>query len=393
MKTAAFILVAGGSGTRMGASGWGETPKQLLSLNGKTLLDWSLEAARASALFQTLVVVWPPAAKRGPDWQAWLEASPTSDLLFAQGGTTRTDSVRAGLAALSSTPTDYVFIHDAARPGLDRNTLEALFNALNTADCAAPMLPVVDALKRMDDDQAPQSVDRQPLRRIQTPQAFALPILQNALAQGGEFDDDITAVMAAGHARFAPVTGTERLRKLTHPEDYPILEAMLMVNARPPFRVGHGYDVHAFDTGNAVTLCGVSIPHTHTLAGHSDADVGWHALTDAILGALAQGDIGDHFPPSDPQWKGAASHIFLAHAANLATKAGYAIGNLDITLICEAPKIAPHRHAMREATARLLDVDISQISVKATTTEKLGFTGRSEGIAAQASVMLIQKSG
>ena len=375
MSEAIGIIVAAGRGTRMGAG----QPKQFRALLGRSVLGWSVAAfADHPGIRQTIVVA--PAgetievAARLPD-----------DVTVVAGGASRSQSVFAGLSACQGADDLPVLIHDAARPGLSSDMISRLLEAVQTADAAAPALPIADALKRIDGD-ALETVDRTPLRRVQTPQVFRLGMIRNALNAPGDWVDDLAAVEKLG-AKIALITGSERLRKLTYEEDFAIMSRLLTPISSSP-RLGTGYDVHALGPGTAVTLCGVTIAHDQGLVGHSDADVGWHALTDAILGALAAGDIGDHFPPSDPQWKGAPSSTFLSHAVSLARQEGFQIGNVDLTLICEAPKIKPHREAMRVRTAEVLQITPAQVSVKATTTEGLGFTGRREGIAAQASAVL-----
>ena len=373
MSEVAAIIVAGGSGTRAGA----ESPKQWAPLLGKRVIDWSIDTLCSHSKISEVIVA--ASAELGPPraGQTYMRAEP---------GSTRTQSVRSGLGLLTAPNITKVLIHDAARPGLTKAVIDALLDALDEWDAAAPALRVSDALRRVESGNS-TSVPRNDLYRIQTPQAFRLNVLQRGLeASGDDLVDDLTAVEAVG-ARITMVQGDPRLQKITYPEDYALLTRLLS----PPLaaqRIGKGFDVHAFEPGNSVTLCGVAIPHLAKLRGHSDADVAWHALTDAILGALALGDIGDHFPPSDPQWKGAPSHVFLERANTLAAECGYRIANCDITLICETPKIQPHRDAMRRSTAELLGLPLDAVSVKATTTEGLGFTGRKEGIAAEAVVLL-----
>jgi 2-C-methyl-D-erythritol 4-phosphate cytidylyltransferase / 2-C-methyl-D-erythritol 2,4-cyclodiphosphate synthase len=280
-----------------------------------------------------------------------------------------------------------VLIHDAARPFLGRAVIDRLMDALSEADGAVPALPAVDSLRRGDAAGLGDSVDRDGLFRAQTPQAFRLATVRAALTDWqGETPptDEAEAVRAAG-GRVVLVAGDPRLFKLTYPEDFIMAEA-LAAGLTPPSvtRVGQGFDVHRWGPGTSVWLCGVEIPHDRTLIGHSDADAGLHALTDAVLGAMGDGDIGDHFPPSDPQWKGASSDRFLVHAVERLAARGGQLVNVDVTLICEEPKIKPHRQAMRERLAALCGIPVEAVSVKATTTEQLGFTGRSEGLAAQA---------
>jgi 2-C-methyl-D-erythritol 4-phosphate cytidylyltransferase/2-C-methyl-D-erythritol 2,4-cyclodiphosphate synthase len=371
---AAAILVAAGSGSRLG----GATPKQFLALRGKPMLLWSVEVMlRCNKLAAIAVVVSPGEEDRVRDIlpRAW-------HIHVVAGGVTRTESVRAGLAALDPFLPSRVLIHDAARPGLSLPVIEELLAALDTSAAAAPALPVADALKSTP---GVRSVSREGLVRVQTPQAFRWGAITSAYASTKDAADDDLALVEAAGAKITLTTGRHELMKVTYPEDLAVAEKLI---AGPALRVGTGFDVHGFEPGDAVILCGVRIPHTKKLEGHSDADAGWHALTDAILGALALGDIGDHFPPSDPQWKGAASIKFLQHAVKLATTRGYRIANADITILAERPKISPHREAMRAATAEAMNVPLDAVSIKATTTEKLGFVGREEGIAAQAVVLL-----
>lgn len=370
------IIVAAGTGSRAGIG----PPKQLRLLRGRPVLDWSLQAFAAHELIDTTILVAPP-----PDLDTYARQFPEADSVVA-GGETRALSVQAGLVAARDANSDLVLVHDAARPGIDAATISALIAALNSHDGAAPALSVVDALKRTDASGRLSNVAREGLYRVQTPQAFRLDLLERALAEAPDsIVDDLEAVERLG-ARIALVNGHERLAKLTYSEDFERMERLLSPQGGP--RIGTGFDVHAFEPGDAVILCGLAIPHTAKLKGHSDADVAWHALTDAILGAIGAGDIGDHFPPSDEKWRGAPSRVFLEEAMRLAREAGFELGNCDITLICEAPKIKPHREAMRQLTAEVLGVGVDRVSLKATTTEGLGFTGRREGIAAQAVAIL-----
>lgn len=299
------------------------------------------------------------------------------------GGVERADSVRAGLASLACAPDAAVLIHDAARPLLSRDIIEGLIGALDHADGALPALPVADSLRRRDTDGVMAgAVDRAGLWRAQTPQAFRRGVIERAYAAWSSSDaptDEASVVQAAG-GTVRLIEGDPRLLKLTYPEDFAMAEALIPRQTR----IGSGYDVHRWGPGGSVWLCGIEVPHDRALIGHSDADAGLHALTDAILGALAEGDIGDHFPPSDPKWKGASSDQFLLHAAGMVTARGGRIVNVDVTLICEQPKVKPHRLAMRQRIAALLQLPLDAVSVKATTSEGLGFTGRNEGLAAQA---------
>jgi 2-C-methyl-D-erythritol 4-phosphate cytidylyltransferase/2-C-methyl-D-erythritol 2,4-cyclodiphosphate synthase len=370
META-VIIVAAGRGTRMG----GTQPKQWQLLAGVPVL------ARTVAAFAGLPVV----VVIHPDDRAQAESL---GVRLVDGGASRDGSVLAGLQALEESGVSRVLIHDGARPLVSRALIDRLLAALDQHDGAAPALAVTDALWRGADGMVAGTVDRAGLYRAQTPQAFRFtPILAAHRAHTGGSLDDVEVARAAG-LDVAIVEGEETNLKLTWPGDFARAEAILKGRAMD-VRLGNGYDVHAFCEGDHVWLCGVKVPHSRGLLGHSDADAGMHALTDAIYGALAEGDIGRHFPPSDPQWKGAASHIFLSHAVDLAAKRGYRLGNCDVTLVCEHPKIGPHAVEMQQELARIMGVDAGRVSVKATTSEKLGFTGREEGIAAIATATLV----
>jgi 2-C-methyl-D-erythritol 4-phosphate cytidylyltransferase / 2-C-methyl-D-erythritol 2,4-cyclodiphosphate synthase len=298
------------------------------------------------------------------------------------GGATRQASVAAGLEALAAFAPDVVLVHDAARPILPPGTIPALIEALRTHDGAIPAVPVADTLKRVASGRITDTVPRDGLFRAQTPQAFRYTLLRALHANGDPAaTDDASLLEAAGHP-VAIVPGAEDNIKLTYAEDHVRLERALLGALSP--RIGTGFDVHAMEAGRPLILCGVQVPHELGLAGHSDADVGIHALCDAIYGALAEGDIGRHFPPSEATWKDADSARFLVHAAERIAARGGMLANADVTLICERPKITPHAPAMIARLAALLGVEVGRISVKATTTERLGFTGRGEGIAAQA---------
>ncbi len=370
------VIVAGGSGQRAGSG----PAKQWRTLAGRPVLRWSVEAFVAAGAAD-IVVVAPP------DQDALVDRALAglAHWRTAVGGATRALSVQAGLKALGDVAGDTaVLVHDAARPLVSPTHIASLLATLETADGALPALPVSDTLKR-ETDGALQTTPRDGLWRAQTPQAFRLEMLRAAYAawpaDAGEPTDDAGVVERAG-GRVVRVDGDPRLMKLTYPEDFEMAERL----AAPSHvtRIGQGFDAHRFGPGDAVTLCGVKIAHTHGLIGHSDADVGLHALTDALLGAAGAGDIGDHFPPSDLKWKGADSGVFLRHAAELVAEGGGAIVNVDVTLICERPKVKPHREAMCARIADLLGLPVERVSVKATTTEQMGFTGREEGLAAQA---------
>ena len=356
----------------------GDTPKQFRNWRGKPVLRHSAEALLAAGAAPLIVMTSADGAAAA---NAALAGLPFT---LAQGGATRQESVRNGLEALAAQAPQAVLIHDAARPDLPRAVIARLLGALADHQGAIPVLPVVDSLA-VDDGagQMAGKAERETLRRVQTPQAFRYAdILAAHRAWAGPLDaGDDAQVLAVSGGSVALVEGDERLKKITFAEDF-------VDTTAPAFRIGQGYDVHRLETGEELWLCGVQIPHDKGLSGHSDADVALHAITDAVLGAIGAGDIGTHFPPSDPQWRGARSAQFLEHAVSLAREAGYAVANCDLTLICEAPKIGPHRPAMRAAVARIMHLGEDAVSIKATTTERLGFTGRGEGIAAQAIVLL-----
>ncbi|HHL21616.1 MAG TPA: bifunctional 2-C-methyl-D-erythritol 4-phosphate cytidylyltransferase/2-C-methyl-D-erythritol 2,4-cyclodiphosphate synthase [Aliiroseovarius sp.] len=373
------IIVAAGRGTRAG----GGLPKQWRKIAGRSVLERTLDAFRAHPGVRRVVLVLHP---DDFDRAAGLEALP--DVTLAEGGASRDASVRAGLEALAAQAPDRVLIHDVARPLVSQALIERVIAALDEAPGAAPALAVTDALWQGSAGRVTGTRDRAGLFRAQTPQGFHFAaILAAHRAHAGGAADDVEVARAAG-LDVAIVAGEERNFKITLPGDF--ARAVRILEANMQIRTGQGFDVHAFSPGDHVTLCGVRIPHDAALKGHSDADVGMHALTDALYGALAEGDIGRHFPPSDPQWRGAASHIFLDHAAGLARARGWQIANADVTLICEAPKIGPHAAAMQAELARIMGVAPDQVSVKATTSERLGFTGRGEGIAATAIATLVK---
>jgi 2-C-methyl-D-erythritol 4-phosphate cytidylyltransferase/2-C-methyl-D-erythritol 2,4-cyclodiphosphate synthase len=379
------VIVAAGSGQRAGPG----AAKQWRTLRGKPVARWSLEALLAAGARRVVVVVAPGDEALAAGAFAGLEG-----WRLAEGGATRDRSVAAGLGALEASADDIVLVHDAARPLVETRHIEALVAALDHADGALPALAVADTLKRATPGAAAgeplvtATADRAGLWRAQTPQAFRARVLAAAYAAwpAGESPTDDAAMVERAGGRVVLTAGDPRLMKLTYPEDFAMAE-LLAGGARNPnlaTRIGQGFDAHRFGAGDGVWLCGVKIAHDRALIGHSDADAGLHALTDALLGAIGEGDIGDHFPPSDPQWKGVASSVFLAHAAGLIAARGGRVVNVDVTLICERPKIKPHREAMRARLAELLALPLDRVSVKATTTEAMGFTGREEGLAAQA---------
>ena len=372
----AAIVVAAGRGLRVG----GDVPKQFRHWRGKPLVRHSVEALLAAGARPLVVVIGADARDDAAAALAGLDA-----VRFVAGGASRQDSVRNGLEALAGDTPARVLVHDAARPDLPRAVIARLLEALDAHRGAIPVLPVVDSMAVAGEGGTMAGkAERETLRRVQTPQAFRFAdiLAAHRAWQGATDAGDDAQVLTASNGSVALVDGDERLKKITFAEDF------VEPANTPAFRVGQGYDVHRLEAGEELWLCGVQIPHDKGLAGHSDADVALHAITDAVLGAIGDGDIGTHFPPSDPQWRGARSDRFLAHAVKLAREAGYEIGNVDLTLICEAPKIGPHRPAMRASVAQIMGTGEGAVSIKATTTEKLGFTGRGEGIAAQAIVLL-----
>jgi 2-C-methyl-D-erythritol 4-phosphate cytidylyltransferase / 2-C-methyl-D-erythritol 2,4-cyclodiphosphate synthase len=379
----AVILLAGGQGKRAALG----QPKQRVLLSGKPVLRWSYDRFAARADVDAIVLVGDDATQSlVPDEARLHRVGP---------GATRRASVANGLAMLADLPGDtMVLVHDAARPGVAGAVIDRLCSALRQGAVAViPVLPVADTLVATMDDVTGDVIDRSALARVQTPQAFRLATLRQAHAKwsGGEPTDDAQMVRALG-TPVMTVAGEAALHKLTWAEDAAIIGALMELEEQEMTQrrmaVGNGYDVHRLVAGKPLWLCGVQIAHSHGLSGHSDADVALHALTDAILGALAEGDIGSHFPPSDEAWRGAASHRFVRFAAERVAARGGTIEHVDVTIIAEAPKVGPHRDAMRAAVAEMLALPIDRISVKATTTEGLGFTGRREGIAAQASATL-----
>lgn len=381
---AAAIIVAAGSGSRAG----GDTPKQFRLVRGKPMLRHSVEAFRAHAAFGPIIVVVAPGQRE----RATEVLQGIDGLALIEGGPERRDSVRNAIEYLDNSKFNgFTFIHDAARPFLSYAVIDRLLAALASSDGAVPALPVVDSLARADASGGlTEAVERERLHRIQTPQAFRHAAISNAHKNwsiGTITTDDARMAMAAGY-RVAIVEGDENLAKFTFADDF-----ARQIGQSPDMqdvRTGTGYDVHRLAKGEELWLCGIRIDHDFGLAGHSDADVALHALTDAILGAAALGDIGDHFPPSDPQWKGASSGRFLAHAVKLATDCGFRLTHLDVTIACEAPRIGPHKTAMQARVAQIAAIEPDRVSIKATTTEKLGFTGRGEGIAAMATATLVK---
>jgi len=371
----AAVIVAAGKGLRASQP----LPKQFANWRGKPVLRHSAEALAAAGASPIVVAI-----PEGADTVAEDALRGVEGVRLITGGATRQLSVRAALEAMEDDHPMSVLIHDAARPVLPGEVVARLLSALADYPGAIPVLPVVDSLAQDKGGLMAGSAPREALRRVQTPQAFRYGTILDAHRNwtgDATAGDDAQVAMAAG-LDVALVEGDERLKKLTFAEDF--------MGDLPQVRTGNGFDVHRLEAGEELWLGGLLIPHDKGLSGHSDADVAIHALVDALLGAAGAGDIGQHFPPSDPQWRGAPSHMFLSHAVSLVGRAGYRVGNVDLTIICEAPKIGPHRDAIRERLAELMGVDIGCVSVKATTTEKLGFTGRGEGIAVQASATVLR---
>ncbi|MCF6221541.1 MAG: bifunctional 2-C-methyl-D-erythritol 4-phosphate cytidylyltransferase/2-C-methyl-D-erythritol 2,4-cyclodiphosphate synthase [Robiginitomaculum sp.] len=368
----AVLIVAAGRGRRANSGTGSGLPKQYRTLDGQMVLTKTLKCFSA---FTPIVVAIHP-----DDKEQFALACENVDgaIIPIHGGTTRTASVKAGLVALQSHAPDIVLIHDAARPFLSMGVIDNVVQALEKYTAAVPSLPIVDAVKTLDGS----PVDRDQLRRVQTPQGFHYADILRAYANipdGSDFADDIEVARQAGMS-IGFCAGDPDNIKLTFADDF-MSKNMISIT-------GSGYDVHQICAGSSLFLCGVEIEAGFSLKGHSDADVGLHALTDALLGAISAGDIGDHFPPSDAKWKGADSTMFLAHAAKLARSEGATIDHVDVTLICEKPKIKPHRGAMRAKIAQTLNLSLNRVSVKATTTEGLGFPGRGEGIAASATASI-----
>jgi 2-C-methyl-D-erythritol 4-phosphate cytidylyltransferase/2-C-methyl-D-erythritol 2,4-cyclodiphosphate synthase len=373
------LLMAAGSGSRFGAA----EPKQFLPLLDKPILRHAAEALLADGAVQALLpVVAPGQAARV---LAMLEGLPC--LPAVEGGASRQESVRAGLEALADQAPDAVLVHDAARPILPPGSIPALLAALETHPGAIPAQPVTDTLKAGEDGTILRTVPRAGLYRAQTPQAFRFAALLEAHRSATEEATDDASLLEAAGLPVALLPGSENNLKVTYPEDLARAEAALLPRFLPA--MGTGFDVHRLVEGRPLMLCGLTIPHDKGLDGHSDADVGLHALCDAIYGALAEGDIGRHFPPSEAEWKDADSARFLRHAAGRVAARRGIITHADVTLICERPKIGPHADAMRARLAELMGIPVTRVSVKATTTERLGFTGRGEGIAAQAAATLL----
>jgi len=386
---AVALIVAAGHGTRMS----GEIPKQFRILADKSVLSHAVQPFIDHEDIDHVLVVINEDFEDRFDGIRDSILDPDNKLLApVHGGANRADSTLNGLLALHAYTPSLVLIHDAARPFISEAVISRVVNSLEIEDGTVPTLPAVDAMRRADESGIlGEPIARDGIRRAQTPQGFRfstlLPIMEAAHADGrlAALSDEAEALITAGR-RVASVEGDPMNFKLTIPEDFTMAERLL---AQPDIRTGQGYDVHAFGEGDHVILCGIKIPHDRGLAGHSDADVGLHTITDALLGAVAEGDIGRHFPPSDPQWKGTDSAVFLQRAVEIVTGRGYAISNIDLTLICEEPKVTPHAPAMIARVAEICDLDPARVSIKATTSERLGFAGRREGIAATAVATVI----
>ena len=389
MARIAVIIVAAGRGHRFG----GEMPKQYLEVHQQPLVRHAVQAfLDHPAIDLILPVIHPDDADILENDLGGLDY-----LEPVAGGAARQDSVRNGLEGLASSAPDYVLVHDAARPMVAPALIDRVIEALQDTSGVIPGIAVVDTLKRADDDGIiTDTVSRDGLWRAQTPQGFKYADLLAAhrSAIGQELTDD-AAVMEASGYRVAVVLGDENNIKVTTPDDLMRMEEIMSDDSAqaklvrsPSFRIGSGYDVHKLGPGDHVTLCGVEITSERALIGHSDADVALHSVTDAVFGAIADGDIGSHFPPTDSQWRGASSDQFLAYACERMRERGFELSNIDLTIICEKPKIGPHRDAMRARLAEIAQIDVSCVSVKATTTERLGFTGRGEGIAAEAVIII-----
>jgi len=375
MKTAA-IIVAAGRGTRAG----GDIPKQWRRLAGRAIVEHTLAIFTQHPRVDECVLV---VSQSDMEHVTALELHRQATIVT--GGDERSASVRNGLAA---TLADRVLIHDAARCCLPPQVIDRVIDALDTSTAAAPALAVTDALWTGQSGQVTGVQDRTALFRAQTPQGFHRAEIQAAHASFGSGAADDVEVARRSGLDVSIVEGDERNLKITTSGDF--ARAARLLETQMDIRTGNGFDVHRFGAGDHVVLCGVKVPFDRGLQGHSDADVGMHTVTDAIYGALCRGDIGQHFPPSDPQWKGAESHIFLRHACQLAREMGFAITHVDCTLICEFPKIGPVAGDMRDAMAQIMELDVDRISIKATTSERLGFTGRGEGIAALATATLVK---
>lgn len=381
------IIVAAGKGTRLSA----ELPKQYLNLGQKSIISTTLDVFLSHQAIDEIICIINP--DHETLFLQTIGDKRQQQIKWTYGGDTRQQSVLNGLLEAESLNPDFVLIHDAARPFVTDKIIDDIKTGLPASDSTLPAFAIADSLKRQT-EVGMENIERHLLYSAQTPQGFVFKKISEAHKKAAaanifDFTDDTALAEWAGMS-VSYVEGAKRNFKITTTEDYEM--ACALSAPKTSVRLGHGYDVHAFDKGDCVILCGVKIPHDKKLKGHSDADVALHALTDAIYGSIGAGDIGHHFPPSEEKWKNAASHIFLEHAVSTLAKKGGTIINLDVTLVCEAPKIGPHRDKMRQFISEITGLDISQISVKATTSEGLGFTGRGEGIASFATA-LVQLAG
>jgi len=382
MPKTVFLIVAAGRGMRAG----GGVPKQYQQLAGKAVLTHTLQAVIGQpAISHTLTIIHPDDKEL---YKAATHPFGKGLLPPVMGGKTRQKSVLNGLLALRELNPDNVLIHDAARPFIDPQLITRTLEGLSHHEAVLPAIPVTDTIKQVERSIVMRTVDRARLFAAQTPQGFSFPYILDLhkkadLVDNANFTDDASLVEWSGNS-VQVIKGSVRNIKLTTQRDMEMAELVLAHALQLETRIGNGFDVHAFEAGNGVTLCGIKIPFDRQLKGHSDADVAMHALTDAIYGALGEGDIGRHFPPTVQKWKDVASAVFLEHAIEMVEKRGGKIINIDLTIICEQPKISLHHQKMREQLARIMDIKAQRISIKATTTEGLGFTGRAEGIAAQA---------
>ncbi|MEP1208304.1 MAG: bifunctional 2-C-methyl-D-erythritol 4-phosphate cytidylyltransferase/2-C-methyl-D-erythritol 2,4-cyclodiphosphate synthase [Rhizobiaceae bacterium] len=391
-QTIAAVIVAAGRGSRAGPVGG---PKQYQDLGGAAVLTRTLRVFASHPGISSIVVVRHP--DDSPLYEKAMKSLVTDKLRpSVVGGATRQMSVAAGLQALESLSPQKVLVHDAARPFVSAATISRVIDALQSNTAVLPALPVADTMKRCDDQgRIVETVSRDRLVSAQTPQGFdysmILKVHRDAASAGRQdFSDDTGMAEWAGQSVFV-VDGNTENAKLTTSEDMALAREGMAMKI-PDIRVGHGYDTHQFVDGNSIWLCGVKLPHDKSLSGHSDADVGLHALTDALLATIADGDIGSHFPPSDPQWAGASSDQFLLHAVSRVTAAGGRITHMDVTLISETPKIGPHRDKMRQAISTISGIETDRISVKATTNERIGFVGRNEGMVALATATVVMES-
>ena len=372
--TVAALIVAGGKGTRIG----GEIPKQYRRINGEVILDKAIKAFYNNGLVDLVCVVI------GRDHEGSFRelAGKYKDILFCYGGNHRQDSVKSGLEKLAGFNPEKILIHDGARPFVSERIINDVIKELNNSEAVLPAVRVKDTIKSANELVVNETLPREKLYAAQTPQGFKFNIIQNLHRKytGNELSDDVALAEKDG-IRVKMVEGDHANFKITTEDD-------LQMADKKNTRVGNGFDVHQFEEGDGIILCGVKIPHSKKLKGHSDADCAWHALTDAILGAIGLGDIGEHFPDNDKKWKGADSKIFLKYSSDEVKKLGGYINNIDITIICEEPKIGPHKEAMKKRTAEVLEIEEKQVNIKATTTETLGFLGRKEGLAAFVTVSI-----